>query len=150
VTLYEHDPALDSLTAVVPFGMPGEPPRKSSGLIRSAVPGIGEDDKVLLWAGGIWDWLDPLVIVEAIGKIARERSDIKLVFLGTQDPNAKNRPMSMLEQCRSRASELSILERAVFFLQGWVPYEERQQYLLDADIGVSAHPDTFESRLAFR
>jgi glycosyltransferase involved in cell wall biosynthesis len=150
VGLYQRDPGLDSLLAVVPFGIPDELPRRTSSPIRDKIPAIAATDKVLLWAGGIWDWLDPLVIIEAMGKLSSRRSDIKLVFLGTQDPNGKNRPMAMLERCKSRSSELGVLDRTVFFLDGWVPYEERQQYLLDADIGVSAHLQTVESRLSFR
>jgi glycosyltransferase involved in cell wall biosynthesis len=33
---------------------------------------------------------------------------------------------------------------------GWVSYEDRQRYLLEADIGVSAHYDSVETRYAFR
>src|SRR5437868_9892221 len=58
--------------------------------------------------------------------------------------------MSMLAKCQSRAEQLGVLDRTVLFLKGWIPYEERQEYLLDSDIGVSAHPDTVESRLSFR
>ena len=38
----------------------------------------------------------------------------------------------------------------MFFNFGWVPYAERAAYLLDADLGVSAHLDTVEARFAFR
>jgi glycosyltransferase involved in cell wall biosynthesis len=31
-----------------------------------------------------------------------------------------------------------------------VPYDQRQDYLLEADIGISAHQDTIETRFAFR
>src|SRR5262249_52267988 len=40
-------------------------------------------------------------------------------------------------------------ERNVFFLD-WVPYAERAGYLLEADVGVSLHPDSVETRFAFR
>ena len=36
------------------------------------------------------------------------------------------------------------------FNDGWVPYEERGAWLLEADIGVSAHHDHLETRFAFR
>ncbi|MDP2952881.1 MAG: glycosyltransferase family 1 protein, partial [Chloroflexota bacterium] len=32
----------------------------------------------------------------------------------------------------------------------WVPYGERQNYLLEADVGVCLHQDIAETRLAFR
>jgi hypothetical protein len=38
----------------------------------------------------------------------------------------------------------------VHFNDGWVPYDERQSYLLEADLGVSAHGDHLETRFSFR
>ena len=45
--------------------------------------------------------------------------------------------------------ELGLLERHVFF-GDWVPYDRRADYLLEADIGVSLHGDTLETRFAWR
>src|SRR4051812_32000570 len=56
---YRRDPSLRSLIDVVPFGVPSEPPPAASGAIRAAFPAIGSRDRILLWAGGIWGWLDP-------------------------------------------------------------------------------------------
>ena len=50
----------------------------------------------------------------------------------------------------ARAEELGLRDRVVFFNEGWVPYEQRGAYLLEADLGVSAHFDDLESRFAFR
>jgi glycosyltransferase involved in cell wall biosynthesis len=147
---YASDASFRGLVGIVPFGMSSQPPRKQRSAIRDAIPAIRPGDTVLLWAGGIWDWLDPLVIIKAVGEISKTRSDIKLVFLGTRDPNSNNRTMSMLERCKAESKALGALDQTVFFLEGWVPYDERQDYLLDADIGVSAHPDTIESRFSFR
>jgi len=38
----------------------------------------------------------------------------------------------------------------VFFNQGWVPYSERANVLLDADLGVSTHLDHVETAYSFR
>jgi glycosyltransferase involved in cell wall biosynthesis len=48
------------------------------------------------------------------------------------------------------AEAAGILDRNVFLLEGWVPYERRGAYLAEADIGVSAHRDTAETRYAWR
>jgi hypothetical protein len=48
------------------------------------------------------------------------------------------------------ARELGLEGRRVHFHDGWVPYAERGAWLLDADLGVSAHPAHLESRFAFR
>jgi hypothetical protein len=38
----------------------------------------------------------------------------------------------------------------VFFNEGWVPYNERANFLLDADLGVSTHLDHLETAFSFR
>jgi hypothetical protein len=58
--------------------------------------------------------------------------------------------MPILAKSRRLAEELGLLGRSVFFREGWVPFDERQNFLLEADIGVSAHTKTIETRLAFR
>ena len=42
------------------------------------------------------------------------------------------------------------VDSKVHFNYDWVPYAERARFLLDADLGVSAHFDTVETRFAFR
>jgi glycosyltransferase involved in cell wall biosynthesis len=118
--------------------------------MRGVMPGITADDLVLLWAGGIWQWLDPLTVIRAVAAASDEIKNLRLVFLGTEDPNPQNRPMPMVEQSRQLASELGVLDRHVFFRPGWTSYEERGNWLLEADIGVSAHQETAEARFAFR
>ena len=38
----------------------------------------------------------------------------------------------------------------MFFNDGWVDYDDRQNYLLDADVGVSTHLDHVETAFSFR
>jgi glycosyltransferase involved in cell wall biosynthesis len=147
---HTRDASFRSLLNVVPFGLPAEGPKKTAPALRGVVPGIGEDDLVLLWAGGLWQWLDPLTPIRAIQKVAAERSNVKMVFLGGRDPNPRNRAMGMGEEARNLAKELKLLDRAVFFHDEWVPYDQRHNFLLEADVGISAHPATVEARFAFR
>lgn len=58
--------------------------------------------------------------------------------------------MPILDKTRQLAGELGVLNRHVFFNEGWVPFDERQNYLLEADVGVSAYLETAEMRLAIR
>jgi len=152
LNLPEHhkDPSFRRLLDVVPFGLASRPPQHSKQVMRGVMPGIGADDLVLLWAGGIWQWLDPLTVIRAVAAASQQIKNLRLVFLGTEDPNPQNRPMSMVEQSRHLASDLGVLDRHVFFRPGWTSYEERQNWLLEADIGVSAHQQTAEARFAFR
>jgi hypothetical protein len=48
------------------------------------------------------------------------------------------------------ADELGLTGRHVFFNEEWVPYEERANYLLEADVGVSTHLNHVETAFSFR
>jgi len=147
---FARDPSLRRLIDVVPFGISTEPPQARERVLRGVMPGIGEQDRVLIWPGGIWNWFDPLTVIDAVAELARRRDDVRLVFLGLRHPNPFVPAMRMASKAVARAEELGVRDRAVFFNEGWVPYEQRGDYLLEADLGVSAHFDDLESRFAFR
>jgi glycosyltransferase involved in cell wall biosynthesis len=145
---YRRDPTLRSLIDVVPFGIPAEPPRAAAeSPLRTAFPGIGSDDRVLLWAGGLWGWLDPETVIRATALLDRTH----LVVMGTGRPG---RAETGQEPFTARAIEFARREglegERVHFNPGWVPYEERGAWLLDADLGVTAHHDHLEARYSFR
>ena len=48
------------------------------------------------------------------------------------------------------AHERGLEGSCVHFNPGWVPYEERGAYLLEADVGVAAHHEHLEARFSFR
>ncbi len=48
------------------------------------------------------------------------------------------------------ADELGLTGRHVFFNEEWVPYDERQNYLLDADVAVTTHFHHVETEFSFR
>ena len=114
------------------------------------MPGIGADDKILLWPGGIWNWFDPLTVIRAVHEISLRRDDVRLYFLGVKHPNPEIPDMAMAGEAVALADELGLRDRVVFFNFGWVPYAERGRYLLEADVAVSAHFDDIETRFAFR
>jgi glycosyltransferase involved in cell wall biosynthesis len=58
--------------------------------------------------------------------------------------------MTMADQAVGLAAELGLDGSSVFFNRDWVPYDERLAWFAEADLGVSAHRDSFEARLAFR
>ncbi len=109
-----------------------------------------QHDRLLLWPGGIWNWFDPLTVIDAVAELARRRDDVRLFFLGLRHPNPHVPEMRMAARAAARAEELGLRDRVVFFHEGWIPYEQRGAYLLEADLGVSAHFDDIESRFAFR
>lgn len=147
---YDADPTLESLIAIVPFGIGDRAPVPSRAAIKGVVPGIGADDKVLLWGGGVYEWFDPLTLVQALDLVRRERDDVRLVFMGMQHPNPATPEAEVAGATRELASRLGLTGRHVFFLEGWVPYGERADYLMDADVGVSTHHDHLEARYSYR
>ena len=147
--VYAADPALRSLVAVVPFGLDPAPPA-SGPVVKGVVPGIASSDRLLLWGGGIWNWFDPLTVIRAVGRLAEGRDDVKLLFLGLAHPSSAVGEMTMANRAVKLAAELGLDGRSVFFNREWVPYDERLAWFAEADLGVSAHRDSFEARLAFR
>lgn len=147
--LYDRDPSLKDFIGVVPFGISSNKPKKNGAGLKEKL-GLHPDDKVILWGGGIWNWFDPLTLIKAMKIISKERTDIKLVFMGVKPPDPLAPNMSMAQEAMQLARELDLRDRVVFFHQDWVPYNERENFLLDADIGVSTHFDHLETRFSFR
>lgn len=146
---YDTDKEARRLIDVVPFGIPAEPPEHLKPVLKGVVPGIRDTDKVLLWGGGIWNWFDPLTTLKAMIQIGRERDDIKLFFLGTKHPNPDIPEMDVARQAVALAQQAGLTGRTVFFNE-WAPYEDRQNYLLEADAGISLHFNHLETKFSFR
>jgi GT2 family glycosyltransferase/glycosyltransferase involved in cell wall biosynthesis len=145
---YDASSDLRRLIDVVPFGVSSKSPEKKNDPIRKLFPQIKTDDVVALWAGGIYDWLDPQVIVRAVKKLNNPK--LKLVFMGLKHPNSDIPVMNAVQELRDLSNELSMTNNSVFFVEDWVNYEERAQYLLSADLGVSAHKEHIETQFSFR
>jgi glycosyltransferase involved in cell wall biosynthesis len=147
--VYAEDPRLRRLIDVMPFGVSTEPRERGGPGLRERF-GLGRDDLLLLWGGGIWNWLDPLTLIESVAEVAAVQPATKLVFMGMEHPNDELPEMAMALRARHLADALGITDRHVFFNYGWVPYERRGDLLLDADVGVCTHADHLETHFAFR
>lgn len=147
---YDADPALRKLVATVPFGLPSEDLASGSPVLKGVVEGIGVHDEVILWAGGVYDWLDPLTLIRALAALALRRPRVRLFFMGMTHPNPEVPPMAMALQARRLADELGLTDKHVFFNQGWVDYDMRGRFLAEADVAVSTHLDHAETRFSFR
>lgn len=147
-SLYDSDPTVRSLLAVAPFGLPGKPPQRTASPIKGPI--VEHTDKVVLWAGGVYSWLDPLTLLHAIDLLSKQHNDVKLVFLGMRHPNPEVPTMDIAGHTRMLATRLGLTDRHVFFNESWVPYAERQNWLLDADCGVTTHHEHIETTFAFR
>jgi glycosyltransferase involved in cell wall biosynthesis len=150
MVLYDEDNALRERMRIVPFGIEDEPPRSGGGALRGTEPGIGPDDEIVLWGGGIYNWFDPVTLIRAIDRLQGRRPNVKLYFLGTRHPNPEIPEMRMASTARRLAHELGLVGSHVFFNDGWVPFDQRADYLLDADIAVSIHKQHIETEFSFR
>lgn len=147
---YAADPTFHTLIDVVSFGVDPNPPVHQHQVLKGVFQNIQPDDIVVLWGGGIWDWLDPLTVVRAVAIARREQPRLKLFFMGYHHPNPVDVPkMKIYEQVTALVEDLDLAE-AVCFNDRWVPYHERSSYFLEADIGVSTHLGHIETRYAFR
>jgi hypothetical protein len=142
--------AADRLIRVVPFGLPDVDPVATATPLRERF-GIPVDATVLLWGGGIWNWFDPLTVIRAVTAFRDAGDlDVHLVFMGVQHPNDKIVELEMAGRAIALADELGLTGSRVHVNAGWVPYADRQDFLLDADLGVSAHFRHLETRYSFR
>jgi glycosyltransferase involved in cell wall biosynthesis len=134
----------------VPMGLP-EPPGPTTGQpLREHFSTIGPDDPLVLWWGSVWRWLDAHTVVEAIGLLADRRPDIRLVITAGRPANTATDSLNVVEDVRGLARERGLLGRHVFFLDDWVPFEDRHRYLRDANVGITLHAATPEATLAAR
>lgn len=147
---YKRDPDFRHLIDVVPFGVEDDPFSGTPGGLRGKLAGVGDDDKLVLWGGGIWNWFDPLTAIRAIEQIAESRDDIKLYFMGLRHPAGHDDLMAVSRQAIAYANDRKLTDKFVFFNFGWTPYADRIAVLADSAIGISCHQEGIETRFAFR
>ncbi len=141
------EPSTDLNTITVPFGCPDQPPPAPSFDARSSI-NCPDDAPLLLWTGGVWDWFDPILVIDAFESTLSKHSDARLHFLGLQLDHLDVPKMRAVDLLRQRIDTLGLQSNVS--LGDWVPYNDRVAFLEAADIGVMATLDLAEIRLAFR
>jgi glycosyltransferase involved in cell wall biosynthesis len=144
---YDRDPSLRDVIDLVSFGVPEEPPARKGTGPREAIPQLGPDSEIVLWNGGIWNWLDAGTAIRAAGELATGRPSVKLVFMGG---GAQQSAAGGAQAAHALAQELGLLGSTVHFHDAWIPYAERGAWLTQASCAVSAHAEHLESRFAYR
>ena len=120
---FESDPRFDALLRIAPFGV--------------ALPGI--------LFGGIYDWYDPLLAIEAVA-IARESlPHVTLTF--TTHPNPSLTPQGKLAE----AIEYVKRKRYDFVhFEPWVEYEQRSKFFARFGAALLTFPQSIETDLSMR
>jgi len=104
-------------------------------------------DNIVVWGGGLWEWLDPATAVEAILRVNAGGVRAKLLFLGRARPNR-----SLIDRRRDDRVD-ALLARGgehVSANDDWVPYRERLSWLRSGKIAIMLHRRTLEADYSIR
>ncbi|MCC6192152.1 MAG: glycosyltransferase [Anaerolineales bacterium] len=145
---FAQDATLRQLIDVVSLGFPDRPLHAGRHL-RGVHPAFPPESRIVLWGGGMWDWLDPLSLLRAWPAVLGRHPYARLVYLGTRHPNPDVPSHAVVGECLRLAEALGEKDRSVFFIE-WLPYAEREALLSEADVGVVLHPVHVETRYSIR
>ena len=145
---FKQDPTLRSLIDIVGIGFPNREPHRYP-FLRGRDPRIPGDARIVLWGGGIWNWLDPLTLVRAWPAVIVQHPEARLVFLGTRHPNPLVPRHEMAEKTEKLAAEIGEKDRTILFFE-WLSYDDREALLSESDVGVTLHPIHVETHFSLR
>jgi glycosyltransferase involved in cell wall biosynthesis len=129
---FENDPHLDELLRIAPFGVPPAHARETP-----AVPAI--------LFGGIYDWYDPLLAIDAVAIARKTLPDITLTF--TTHPNPSLTPQGKLAEAIAYVKAKSY-DFVAF--EPWVAYEERAAFYSRFGAALLTFPQSIETDLSMR
>jgi len=133
---FESDPNLDALLRIAPFGVAQAPANGST----------SESHHVLdVLFGGIYDWYDPILAIEAIAIARASLPDMTLTF--TTHPNPSLTPQGKL------AEAMRVVKQKGFDFvrfEPWVPYEERGAFFARFGAALMTFPRSIETELSMR
>ncbi len=142
---FPGDPSLERLLAVVPFGAPEEP-ASGDRLRGRAAAGVAPAGPLLLF-GGIYDWYEPELLLEAWPLVRARVPDARLLFF--KNPNPETTPQRAYARARERSRALDPAGESIVFSR-WLPYGSRADLYAATDLLVSVSAESLESDLAFR
>lgn len=147
--VYTRDSSLRRYIDVCAHGIRKELPEPGPRVLRGVHPGFGEEDRIIVWNGGIIQWYDPATLLEALHRL--NRPDVKLLFLGAAYPGITALGKGIrFQDAHAIAERNGQLGRTVFFEEGWVSHETAKRYVLEADISVCTYFDNLETRYSHR
>ena len=146
---FAQDSSLRSLIDVVGVGFPDRELQPSPAKYRGVHPQLPADARIVLWGGGIWNWLDPLTLVKAWPQVIARHPQARLVFLGTRHPNPLVPEHQMAKKTQDLAAEIGEKDRSIIFFE-WITYQDREALLAEASVGVALHPIHVETRYSIR
>jgi glycosyltransferase involved in cell wall biosynthesis len=130
---FESDATLRRLVAIAPFGV--QPP-------RTAVRTGGHH--VLF--GGIYDWYDPILAIDAIARARNRVQDVTLTF--TTHPNAAITPQGVAAEAMEYVRRQGYGDFIRF--EPWVAYDRRAEFFDRFAISLLTFRGSIETDLAMR
>lgn len=130
--IFESDPRLESLLRIAPFGVP--PPRERS-------EHRPQHPRVLF--GGIYDWYDPILAIDAVTAARKTLPDLTLTF--NAHPNPDTTPQGKLAEALNYAKKLEYVR-----FQPWAPYAERGENFDRFTLALLTFRQSLETDLSMR
>ncbi len=135
--LYEKLQANDAPWIEVPFGVD---------LDETNVCAKPQDN-IIVWGGGVWEWLDPATAIDAVVRLNNEGLRCKLLFLGRARPN-----VNLVDRRRDDRFDVLLARGGAHVSANaeWIPYRERLAWLRSGKIAIMLHRSTAEADYSIR
>lgn len=102
----------------------------------------------MLWFGGVYPWFDIGCLLEAV-KALSEKHAVGLVIVGAKNPFVNHPDFEQSYERMMKMIEDPAI-RPLVHLVDWVPFHERGNWYLDADLICFANQPGMENLLAWR
>jgi glycosyltransferase involved in cell wall biosynthesis len=132
--LFEKDPRLSSLLAVAPFG------------VQKALDGSPASGAPAILFGGIYDWYDPILAIDAVAIARQSVPDVTLTF--TRHPNPNLTPQGKAAEAIEHVQRNGYEEFIRF--EPWTPYEQRGTFFGRFRMALLTFPQSIETDLSMR
>jgi len=142
---YGKDRNFQNLIEVAPFGIPQTKPIHKKNIYRGVIKNINNNDFLLLWNGGVWNWNDAQGLVEIMRHISRQSKKIKLVFQGFHNPQSKYVLSREAKRAKRLAEKYKLIDKNIFIPSEWINFDERGNYLSEVDAGITLSPNIPEA-----
>jgi len=127
----------------IPFGIADDPPLDD----REQIPGVPNDWAVVLWWGGVWQWLDLETLLAARARLGSV--PVSVVVPTAPRPGAEADHFTSID-LHQAVQRHGLVEPQVVALEHWIPYAERHRILNRASLLAVLHRQTEEATLSFR
>ena len=130
---FQHDADLGHLLRLAPFGV--QPRQKQAGPTGNAI-----------LFGGIYDWYDPIMAIDAVVHARKTIADLTLTF--TRHPNPEVTPQGRAAEAVEYVRRRGYSDAVRF--EPWVPYDQRAGFFEAHTIALLTFPRSIETDLSMR